>query len=205
MKDVICFFIFTSCVYVFGQSNEAAPWNYSSDKNKAVKTLEQESLLFEQYWKNRDMHKKGSGVKPFKRWQYHWQNQLTNKGTPTSPKQIWQIWQQKLQITQSNISEWKSIGPYTTNVKHGQGRVNTFIVDPNDDETFFVGAPAGGIWKSEDSGTDWKPMSDDIPQIGVSGIAIDPNNSAIIYIATGDDDARDTYSIGILKINRRRK
>ena len=32
-----------------------------------------------------------------------------------------------------------------------------------------------------------------------SGIAIDPNNSDIIYISTGDDDAGDSFSIGVLK------
>ena len=91
------------------------------------------------------------------------------------------------------------MGPYTTNVKNGQGRVNTFIIDPNNSSTFYVGAPSGGIWKSTDSGINWSPLSDQIPQIGVSGIAIDPDNSDIIYIATGDDDARDTYSVGVLK------
>src|SRR5690606_12295244 len=34
---------------------------------------------------------------------------------------------------------------------------------------------------------------------GVSGIAIDPNNSDIVYISTGDGDGSDTYSIGVLK------
>ena len=45
----------------------------------------------------------------------------------------------------------------------------------------------------------WIPLSDYLPQIGVSGIAIDHTNSDIIYIATGDKDASDTYSIGVLK------
>ena len=34
---------------------------------------------------------------------------------------------------------------------------------------------------------------------GVSGIAIDPNDSNTIYIATGDDDAGDSYSVGVMK------
>ena len=43
------------------------------------------------------------------------------------------------------------------------------------------------------------PLSDNLPQIGVSGIAIDPTNSDIIYIATGDKDGSDSYSIGVMK------
>ena len=41
--------------------------------------------------------------------------------------------------------------------------------------------------------------SDDLPVLGVSSIAVDPNNTDIIYIATGDANASDTYSIGVLK------
>jgi len=112
---------------------------------------------------------------------------------------IWRAWNQKNNLPKSKVSNWTSIGPYTTNVKQGQGRVNTFIIDPNNPEVYYVGAPAGGLWRSTDSGSNWTPLSDELPQIGVSGIAIDKNNSDIIYIATGDDDARDTYSVGVLK------
>src|SRR5690606_6273362 len=53
--------------------------------------------------------------------------------------------------------------------------------------------------KSTDYGQKWKPITDNLPVIGVSGIAIDPNNSDNVYISTGDGDASDTYSIGVLK------
>ena len=71
--------------------------------------------------------------------------------------------------------------------------------DPNTATTLYIGTPAGGIWKSIDSGVNWSPLSDELPQIGVSGIAVDHTNSNVIYIATGDKDAGDTYSIGVLK------
>ena len=81
----------------------------------------------------------------------------------------------------------------------GHGRVNTVTVDPNNSSTIYIGAPAGGIWKSTDNGLNWTVLNDQLGVIGVSSIAIDPSNSDIIYIATGDDDAGDTYSIGIMK------
>ena len=81
----------------------------------------------------------------------------------------------------------------------GHGRVNMVAVDPSDANTIYVGAPAGGIWKSTDNGQNWVVLNDQLGVIGVSAIAIDPNNSDIIYIGTGDDDAGDTYSIGIMK------
>lgn len=194
----LCLF-FTSTV--FGQYNETAPWMLESGKSKKnnESTLQQMSNAFNSFWEGKDRDKKGSGFKPFKRWETHWRNQLTKKGTLATPEMIWKSWEQKNNMVQSTESNWKPIGPFTTNVKQGQGRVNTFIIDPNDPQTFYVGAPAGGLWRSSDSGINWEPLSDELPQIGVSGIAIDKNDSNIIYIATGDDDARDTFSVGVLK------
>ena len=201
MKQITLIFFFFIIVQSYGQFNEGAPWmNTLQKKSENTKiTLKEQSITFDQYWKGKDFSKKGSGFKPFKRWENHWKNYVLENGTIATPEIIWNAWEQKQNLTKSSISSWESIGPYTTNVKTGQGRVNTFIIDPNNPNTYYVGAPSGGIWKSTNAGINWTPLSDNIPQIGVSGIAIDPNNSNIVYIATGDDDSRDTYSIGVLK------
>ena len=201
MKKIVYIIIFLVVSHVSGQYNENVPWMNTVQKksNSTKTTLSELSNAFNHYWKDKDFQKKGSGFKPFKRWESHWSKYLLADGTIATPDLIWKSWEQKQKMLKSELSDWQSIGPYTTNVKSGQGRVNTFIVDPNNPNIFYVGAPAGGIWKSTNSGVNWTPLSDQLPQIGVSGIAIDPNNSEIIYIATGDDDALDTYSIGVLK------
>ncbi len=185
---------------VQAQFTQKTPWNKD---NKKELTLKEISNSFNAYWdKNKDKKDiKGSGYKPFKRWENRWQLELDKNGYLLSPKTLWKHWEEKneLQKNSTNTSDWQPVGPFTQESKSGQGRVNTFIVDPNNPNTYYVGAPAGGIWKSTDSGTTWTPLSDYLPQIGVSGIAIDPTNSDIIYIATGDDDAGDSYSIGVLK------
>jgi photosystem II stability/assembly factor-like uncharacterized protein len=103
----------------------------------------------------------------------------------------------------TDVSDWVSWGPNdhteTASWSPGQGRINAIAVDPNNPSTYYVGAPAGGIWKSTDSGENWTPLTDHLPQIGVSGIAVDPTNSDIIYIATGDDDSDDSYAVGVWK------
>ena len=197
---LVLLFIFSS-YHSYSQFNESAPWmNSTLKKSASTKTSFKEQIeAINVYWKGKDFKKKGSGHKPFKRWENHWKDYLLENGTIATPEVLWNSWSQKQSLKKSDISNWESIGPYTTNVKSGQGRVNTFAIDPNNSKTFYVGAPAGGIWKSTDAGINWNPLSDDLPQIGVSGIAIDPNNSNIIYISTGDDDARDTYSVGVMK------
>ena len=76
---------------------------------------------------------------------------------------------------------------------------NIVHVDPSNANTIYLGAPAGGIWKSTNNGSTWTPLTDELPQIGVSGIAVDYSNSNVIYIATGDKDAGDSYSVGVYK------
>ena len=167
---------------------------------------------FDIYWKDKDYTKKGSGYKPFKRWLNHWQDYLQVDGTIAPPALLWKAWERKQQeeaqltpfgVPDNNVINWTNKGPaVVTNSSisiSGQGRINTVIKDPGNPQTLYVGAPAGGIWKSTDDGVNWIPLSDHLPQIGVSGIAIDPTDSNIIYIATGDDDAGDSYSIGVMK------
>ena len=167
---------------------------------------------FDAYWEGRDHTKKGSGYKPFKRWANHWEDYLQKDGTIAPPAVLWEAWERKQEseaqqtaigVPDTSIINWSNVGPsVVTNSSvsiSGQGRINTVIQDPNNPQTLYVGAPAGGIWKSIDDGANWIPLSDNLPQIGVSGIAIDPNDSNIIYIATGDDDAGDSYSVGVMK------
>ncbi|MEI8136145.1 MAG: T9SS type A sorting domain-containing protein, partial [Bacteroidota bacterium] len=57
----------------------------------------------------------------------------------------------------------------------------------------------GGLWKSTNGGTSWTTNTDNLGVIGCSDLAIDPTNTSIMYLATGDGDAGDTRSIGVLK------
>lgn len=193
------------------QFNPDAPWmEDASAKSKGSQlTMDQMVASFEAYWLTHDKNKKGSGHKPFKRWEYQWRNNMHPDGTFITPSEMWAAWNSKKGKTSKNnastakVSNWQPVGPHThTNTgswSSGQGRVNVVYVDPNNSNTIYVGTPAGGIWKTTNAGSTWAPLSDQLPQIGVSGIVTDPTNSNIIYIATGDKDAGDTYSIGVLK------
>ena len=199
-------FLFVSVLKTNAQFNNDAPWMQELQKKslKEKYTLTEISDAFNQYWENNKelKDKKGSGYKPFKRWENRWQLALDKDQYIISQNQIWKQWKEKNLLAQKSpneISDWQNIGPFTQESKSGQGRVNTIIVDPNNPNTYYIGAPAGGIWKSTDQGDTWTPLSDNLPQIGVSGIAIDFTNSNTIYISTGDDDAGDTYSVGVLK------
>lgn len=194
----------------FAQFNSSAPWNINNESAKSGEmTIDEEVTLFNQYWSNKDKNVKGSGHKPFMRWENYWRNNTNDQGYLITPQEINNAFQQKQQAklnksaTSLPPSNWQPVGPFThSNTgswSSGQGRVNVVYVDPSNANTMYIGTPAGGIWKSVNAGVNWLPLSDNLPQIGVSGIVVDHTNSNVIYIATGDKDAGDTYSVGVMK------
>jgi photosystem II stability/assembly factor-like uncharacterized protein len=95
---------------------------------------------------------------------------------------------------------WKPVGPFTNlNTYNGLGRVDCIGFHPTNSSIFYIGTPTGGLWKTIDGGISWASLSDNWDFMGVSDIAINPNNPDIIYVATGDRNTGRTPSIGILK------
>ncbi len=178
----------------------------AADLNKRLISIPEYDKAFEAYFKDKNPQKKGSGYKPYLRWRHYW-SYFTENGIIKSPQVLYKAYQNKIESErlQSAIANWSTLGPFSAAVKNnsvpGIGRLNQIAVDPNNTKVWYVGAPAGGLWKSIDAGLTWVPIFDQYPQIGVSGIAIDPIDSDIVYIATGDDDALDSYSIGVMKSN----
>lgn len=78
------------------------------------------------------------------------------------------------------------------------GRISAIagIREPSGKITFFVGAASGGVWKSEDGGTRYKPMFDDQPVQSIGAIALDPKNSKNVWVGTGESWTRNSVSIG---------
>jgi photosystem II stability/assembly factor-like uncharacterized protein len=60
----------------------------------------------------------------------------------------------------------------------------------------FVGAASGGVWKSTDGATTFKPVFDDQPVQSIGAIAIDPSNHQNVWVGTGEAWTRNSVSIG---------
>jgi PKD repeat protein len=66
-----------------------------------------------------------------------------------------------------------------------------------DNNTIYVGAASGGIWKASNGGSSWTPLGDNNAVLGVSDIAVVPgSNPHTIYIATGDKNGGSMWSLG---------
>lgn len=62
--------------------------------------------------------------------------------------------------------------------------------------TLFVGSASGGVWKSSDGATTFKPVFDDQPVLSIGAIAIDPTNHQNVWVGTGESWTRNSVSIG---------
>jgi photosystem II stability/assembly factor-like uncharacterized protein len=78
------------------------------------------------------------------------------------------------------------------------GRIDAIAAynDPSGKTTIFVGAASGGVWKSENGGTTFKPVFDEQPVQSIGAIAIDPKNPKNVWVGTGEPWTRNSVSIG---------
>jgi photosystem II stability/assembly factor-like uncharacterized protein len=62
--------------------------------------------------------------------------------------------------------------------------------------TLFVGSASGGVWKSTDGATTFKPVFDEQPVQSIGAIAVDPSNNKNVWVSTGESWTRNSISIG---------
>jgi photosystem II stability/assembly factor-like uncharacterized protein len=81
--------------------------------------------------------------------------------------------------------KWRSIGP----PRGGRSiAAEGSVARPYE---YYMGATGGGLWKTTDGGSTWKPVTDgQIHYSSVGGIAISPSNPDIVYIGTGESEIR---------------
>ena len=86
---------------------------------------------------------------------------------------------------------WRSIGP------HRGGRVVAVAGDPDERQTFYFGACAGGVWKTTDGGTYWRNVSDGFfGTSSVGALAVADADPSVVYAGMGEACIRSNVSHG---------
>jgi photosystem II stability/assembly factor-like uncharacterized protein len=62
--------------------------------------------------------------------------------------------------------------------------------------TLLVGSASGGVWMSQDGGTNFKPVFDKQPVKSIGAVAIDPSNAHVMWVGTGESWTRNSVSVG---------
>ncbi len=78
------------------------------------------------------------------------------------------------------------------------GRVSAIAAthEPSGKITLFVGAASGGVWKSDDAGTRYRPVFDEQPVQSIGAITLDPKNTKNVWVGTGEAWTRNSVSVG---------
>ena len=85
---------------------------------------------------------------------------------------------------------WRSIGPYRG------GRASSVTGVSNSDNTYYFGATGGGIWKTTDSGQNWRNISDGYFGGSIGAISASESDPNILYVGTGEKTVRGNVSPG---------
>jgi photosystem II stability/assembly factor-like uncharacterized protein len=86
---------------------------------------------------------------------------------------------------------WRPVGPANMG-----GRITDVEGIPSPSKTFFVAAAAGGIWKTTNAGTSFRPVFDAERVISMGDLAIAPSDTMIVWAGTGEEDSRNSISPG---------
>ena len=106
-------------------------------------------------------------------------------GTPLAAQQP------ALDSTLLSAIRWRSIGPANMG-----GRITDIEGIPSPSRTFYVAAAAGGIWKTINNGTTFRPVFDNERVASLGDLAIAPSDTNVVYVGTGEEDSRNSISPG---------
>src|SRR5215208_4212004 len=84
------------------------------------------------------------------------------------------------------LDAWTPLGPGNIG-----GRTRVVKFHPSIPTTLFAAGVSGGLWKSDDNATTWRPTGDGLTNIAVKSLLIDPAHPDIMYAGTGEGYFRE--------------
>src|SRR2546421_10345420 len=86
---------------------------------------------------------------------------------------------------------WRSVGP------HRGGRSTAAVGVRTQPNVFYMGTTGGGVWKTENYGITWTPISDgQIPTGSIGAIDVADSNPNVVYVGTGSEAIRSNVILG---------
>lgn len=149
--------------------------------------------------------KSSPGYKQWKRWEWYYSTRTGENGIMVNNEELNHEALQTSsvnrsalsQYTEANTGSWTPLGPSAVSSNNkGIGRVNRIAFHPTNENTMYAASATGGLWITTDGGANWYSYSEGIPNMSLTGVAVDYTNTNVIYILTGDADASSSGARG---------
>ena len=197
----VCKLLLAGCIVVW-TSNTARAQHWS-DGTVPHADWSAAFSAFDTTWSD-SVPQKGKGFKPFMRWRHFAAARFAFAGAPAfNASSPWEAthWERMGRMARTTEPEplWQKAVPSGAPLVGGAGRVNRVVIDPSDTAHWFACAPSGGLWRSTNSGLEWNLMgTQDWAGMGVSDVALHPQDPMNILAATGDSDFGSAYGVGLM-------
>jgi photosystem II stability/assembly factor-like uncharacterized protein len=86
---------------------------------------------------------------------------------------------------------FRAIGP-----AYCSGRIADFAVNPKNNAEYYVAVASGNVWKTTNSGTTWEPIFDNHGSYSIGCLALDPENTSVIWLGTGENNHQRALGYG---------
>lgn len=199
--------------WAFAAQGQSVHWSHLLRAQGTTQAKSLEDIQVAYHEQHEDTERlRGTGLKQLERWT-HWQAMRGGQAERVPAAAWWLESSGARTRLQSNANTfgladtdgptWTYIGPVSETsvpVHGGAGRINKIIPFPGQPDRWLACAPSGGLWQTHDAGLTWSVFGiDAVAPLGASDAWIDPNNLDHVWLATGDSNGGDTYSIGILE------
>ncbi|MFM8363297.1 MAG: WD40/YVTN/BNR-like repeat-containing protein, partial [Haliscomenobacter sp.] len=85
----------------------------------------------------------------------------------------------------------RNIGPANMS-----GRITAVDAVHANPKIIFAAAASGGVWKSENGGSAWKPVFDEQPTQNIGSVRIQQSNPNVVWVGTGEGNPRNSMNLG---------
>ncbi len=99
---------------------------------------------------------------------------------------------QKIDFSALKNLNIRNVGPANMS-----GRITAIDVVTDNPKIMYVGAASGGVWKSENGGSAWKPVFDDQPTQNIGALAIQQSDPNVVWVGTGEGNPRNSMNLGM--------
>ena len=84
------------------------------------------------------------------------------------------------------LGTWQPLGPGNIG-----GRTRALVIRPDRPAVMWAGGVSGGVWKSTNRGASWQPVGDQLSNLAINVLRLDPNDPDVLYAGTGEGYFRE--------------